>query len=123
MMTGVGSANDGSWSQMEHAGWTQRITADALSIPGVTSAYTLTETGARAVAKALAELVSWNPQILELFNRFDLHSAPEHVRQLCSLHSRLTLRAAAQLAAQRKRSPRPTKLKLGNVTASLLLTR
>lgn len=105
MITTVGSANDALWSQMEHAGWTQRITADALSIPGVTSAYALTETGAYAVAKALAELVSWNAQILELFNRFDLHSAPEHMRQLCSLHGRLTLRAAAQLAIAKRVKP------------------
>ncbi|MGL9622883.1 hypothetical protein QRQ56_33395 [Bradyrhizobium sp. U531] len=105
MITSVGSANDAMWSQMEHAGWTQRITADALFIPGVTSAYALTETGARAVARALAELVSWNAQILELFNRLDLHSAPEHVRQLCSLHGRLTLRTAAQQAIAKKAKP------------------
>ena len=105
MVTGVGSANDALWSQMKHAGWTQRITADTLSIPDVTSVYTLTETGARAVAKALAELVSWNAQILELFNRFNLHSAPEHVRQLCSLHGRLTLRTAAQQAIAKRVKP------------------
>jgi ABC-type transporter Mla MlaB component len=105
MITGVGSANEALWSQMECAGWTQQITTDALSIPGVTSAYTLTETGARAVTKALAELVSWHAQILEIFNSFDLHTAPEHVRQLSSLFGRLTLRSAAQLAIAKKTKP------------------
>ncbi|UPK33576.1 hypothetical protein IVB18_36080 [Bradyrhizobium sp. 186] len=105
MVTGVGSANEALWSQMEYAGWTQQITTDALSIPSVTSAYTLTETGARAVTKALAELVSWNAQILEIFNSFDLHTAPEHVRQLSSLSGRLTLRTAAQLAIAKKAKP------------------
>ncbi|WP_442868427.1 hypothetical protein [Bradyrhizobium sp. CCBAU 51627] len=57
------------------------------------------------MARALAELVSWNAQILELFNRFDLHNAPEHMRQLCSLHGRLTLRAAAQLAIAKEVKP------------------
>ncbi len=105
MTTGVGSANDALWSQMLRAGWTQQITTDALSIPGVSSTYMLTETGARAVTKALAELVSWNSHILEAFNRFDLKSAPEHVRRLCSLFGRLTVRAAAQLAIAKAAKP------------------
>ena len=105
MITGVGSANEALWSQMEHVGWAQQVTTDAISIPGVTSAYTFTETGARAVTKALAELVSWNDQILEIFNRFDLHTAPGHVRQLSSLVGRLTLRTAAQLAIAKEAKP------------------
>lgn len=105
MTTGVGSANEALWSQMEDAGWAQQITADAFSIPSVSSTYTFTETGARAVTKALAELVSWNDQILELFNNFDLHMAPEHVRQLGSLVGRLTLRTAAQLAIAKEAKP------------------
>lgn len=105
MSTGVGSTNEALWSQMECAGWTQQSTADALSIPGVTITYTLTETGARAVTQALAELLSWNAQVLELFNSFDLLAAPEHVRQLSSLASRLILRTAAQLAIAKEAKP------------------
>jgi ABC-type transporter Mla MlaB component len=105
MVTGVGSANEALWSQMECSGWTKQITTDALSIPGVTIAYTLTETGARVVTKALAELVSWNAQISELFNSFDLHAAPERVRQLSSHFGRLALRTAAQLAIAKKAKP------------------
>lgn len=105
MTTGVGSANAALWSQMLRTGSTQQIATDALSIPGVSSTYMLTETGARAVTKALAELVSWNSHILEVFNPFDLQSAPEHVRRLCSLFGRLTIRAAAQLAIAKAAKP------------------
>lgn len=105
MITEVGSANEALWSQMEHAGWTQQITTDALSVPSVTSAYTLTESGSLAMMKALAELVSWNTQILEASNSFDLRTAPEHVRQLSSLVGRLTLRTAAQLAIAKMTKP------------------
>lgn len=105
MTTAVGSANDALWSQMLRAGWTQQVATDDLSIPGVSSAYMLSEAGARAVTEALAELVSWNSHISEVFNPFDLQSAPEHVRRLCSLVGRLTVRAAAQLAIAKAAKP------------------
>jgi hypothetical protein len=57
------------------------------------------------VTKALAELVSWNDQILEIFKNFDLHIAPEHVRRSSSLVGRLTLRTAAQLAIAKEAKP------------------
>ena len=106
MITGIGSSNAVLWSQMERAGWAQQIATDDPPMAGVASTYAFTEAGALAVTKALAELVSWNTQILEIFNRFDLHTAPKHVRQFCSLFSRLTLRTAAQLAIVRKATPK-----------------
>jgi hypothetical protein len=105
MITGVGSANEALWSQMEDVGWTQQITTDAFSIPSVSSTYAFTEAGARAVTRALAELVSWNDQISEIFGSFDIHTAPEHVRQLSNLVGRLTLRTAAQLAIAKEAKP------------------
>jgi Arc/MetJ family transcription regulator len=105
MITGIGSPNDALWSQMERAGWAQQIAVDDLSMAGVARTYAFTEAGARAVTTALAELVSWNAQIMELFNGFDPHTEPERVQQLCSLFSRLALRAAAQLAIAKKSTP------------------
>jgi len=105
MATMTGSTNDALWSQMERVGWAQPIAADDLSISRVTSTYAFTEAGARAVTTALAELASWNARIMELFNGFDQHTEPERVRQLRSIFSRLTLRAAAQLAIAKKGTP------------------
>lgn len=105
MITGIGSPNDALWSQMERVGWAQPITVDDLSMSGVASTYAFTEEGACAVTTALAELVSWNAQIMELFNGFDPHTEPERVRQLCSIFSRLTLRTAAQLAIAKTATP------------------
>ncbi|MBR0894989.1 hypothetical protein JQ616_08525 [Bradyrhizobium tropiciagri] len=102
MITGVGSPNDALWSQMEGAGWANRITVDDPSMANVASTFAFTEAGARAVTKALAELVSWNAQIMALFNGFD---SSEHVQQLCGVFSRLTLRTAAQLAIAQKSTP------------------
>jgi hypothetical protein len=105
MITGIGSPNDSLWSQMERAGWAQQIAVDDLSMAGVASTHAFTEAGARAVTTALAELLSWNAQIMGLFNGFDPHTEPERVRQACSIFSRLALRAAAQLAIAKKATP------------------
>lgn len=105
MITGIGSPNDALWSEMERAGWAQQIAVDDLSMAGVASTYAFTEAGARVVTTALAELVSWNAQIMGLFNSFDLRTAPERVRQQCSVFSRLALRTAAQLAIAKKATP------------------
>lgn len=103
MITGIGSPNDALWSQMERVGWAQQIAADDLSMSGVASTYAFTEAGARAVTTALAELVSWNAQIMGLFIGFD--TEPERVRRLYSVFSRLVLRTAAQLAIAKKATP------------------
>ncbi|WP_145987167.1 MULTISPECIES: hypothetical protein [Bradyrhizobium] len=102
MITSIGSPNDALWSQMERAGWAQQIAGDDLSIAGVASTYAFTELGAHAVTKALTELASWNAEVMALFKGFD---APEHVRQLSSVFSRLFLRTEAQLAIAKKTSP------------------
>jgi hypothetical protein len=105
MITGIGSPNDALWSQMERVGWAQQIAVDDLSMSGVASTYAFTEAGARAVTTALAELVSWNAQIMGLFNGFDPHTEPERVRQLRNVFSRLVLRTAAQLTIAKKATP------------------
>jgi len=105
MITGVGSANDALWSQMEHAGWTQRITAAPLSIPGVTSAYTLTETGARTMTTELAAIVTVKSQIVAKIEGFDPRTAPERVRRLCDSFSALALRTSCQLTIAREAKP------------------
>jgi hypothetical protein len=105
MITGVGSANDALWSQMERAGWTQRITTDPLSIPGVTSAYTLTEAGARAVTTELAAIVAAINEIADKIDGFDRRTAPERVRRLCDIFSALALRTTCQLTLAREAKP------------------
>lgn len=102
MITSIGSPNDALWSQMERAGWAQQIAGDDPTIAGVAGTYAFTELGAQAVTKAIAELASWNAEILALFKDFE---SPEHVRQLCRVFSRLTLRTAAQLAITKKETP------------------
>jgi hypothetical protein len=105
MIAGIGSPNDTLWSQMERAGWTQRIAVDDLSMTGVTSTYAFTEAGARAVTTALAELVDRKARIMGLFKGFDPRTAPERVRQLCSVFSWLALRTASQLALAKEAKP------------------
>lgn len=106
MMTSVGSANDALWSQMERAGWTQRITTDPLlAIPGVTSAYTLTETGARAVTTELAAIVTVQSQMVGKIEGFDPRIAPERVRRLCDIFSALALRTTCQLTLAKEAKP------------------
>jgi hypothetical protein len=118
MITGIGSPNDSLWSQMERAGWAQQIAVDDLSMAGVASTHAFTEAGARAVTTALAELLSWNAQIMGLFNGFDPHTEPERVRQACSIFSRLLFEQRLNSPSQRKLRPQPKRLKLGSVTAS-----
>jgi hypothetical protein len=105
MITGIGSANDVLWSQMERTGWAQQIAFDDPPLAGLASTYAFTEAGALAVTTALAEVISWKTQIMEIFDRSGLHTAPEHVRQLCSLFGRLALRSGAQLAIVKKATP------------------
>jgi len=105
MATGVGSANEALWLQMARAGWTQQITTDILSIPGVTSAYTLTESGARAVTTELAAIVNVKRQMVGKIEGFDPHTATERVRQLCDIFSALFLRTSCQLALAKQAEP------------------
>ena len=105
VVTGAGSANDALWSQMEHAGWTQRITDEPLSIPGVTSAYVLTEAGARAATTELAAIAAVKSEIAGRVEGFDPHTAPERVRRLSDMMSTLFLRTTCQSALVKEAKP------------------
>ncbi|MEH2484882.1 hypothetical protein [Bradyrhizobium sp. AZCC 2230] len=103
--TGVRSANDALWSQMERVGWTQRITDELLSIPGVTSAYVLTEAGARAVTTELAAIATVIGQMVGKIEGRDPHTAPERVRRLCDIVGALFLRTTCQSTLAREAKP------------------
>jgi hypothetical protein len=105
MITSVGSPNDALWSQMEHAGWTQRIVVDDLPMAHVARTYAFTETGARAVKTALVELVAQKAQLMETVKGFDPRTAPERVKQLCGAFSWLGLRAVSQLTLAQEARP------------------
>lgn len=105
VVTGAGSANDELWSRMEPAGWTQRITVEPLSIPGVTSAYTLTVTGARAMTTELAAIVTVKSEIVGNIEGFDPQTAPERVRRLCDVLGALALRTTCQSTLVKEARP------------------
>ncbi|WP_157113489.1 hypothetical protein [Bradyrhizobium embrapense] len=105
MITSVGSHNDVLWSQMERADWTQRIAVDDVPMAHLASSYTFTETGARAVKTAIAELISRKVQLMRNVKGFD-GSAPERVRQLCGVFSWLGLRAISLLTLAQEAKPR-----------------
>ncbi|VIO75517.1 hypothetical protein CI41S_48190 [Bradyrhizobium ivorense] len=105
MITTVGSANDALWSQMERAGWAQRIALDDLPMAHVASPYAFTEAGARAVTAALAELVARKAKLMGTVKGFDPRTAPEQVRQLCGIFSWLGLRALSQLTLAEEARP------------------
>lgn len=105
VITSVGSPNDALWSQMEHAGWTQRIVVDDLPMAHLASTYAFTETGARAVKTALAELVARKARLMGKVKGFDPRTAPERVRHLCGAFSWLGLRTVSQLTLAQEAKP------------------